>query len=123
MMKRDFKSCMLYALFGLPIFLLLFISVLYFANCGFTADCSQSGLPAIIHTPIPTLIPVVAVNTQPASQIEAKPECMITARDLLDGWVSQGYQETAPFEFRDIYGNICQSTFTEVLPLLNTPNL
>src|SRR4030042_5712555 len=53
-MKRDFKSCMLYALFGLPIFLLLFIGVIYFANCGFSTDCSQASLPGIIHTPIPS---------------------------------------------------------------------
>lgn len=122
-MKRDFKSCMLLALFGLPIFLLLFIAVLYFANCGFSANCSQAGLPAIIHTPIPTLIPVVAVNTQPASLPQTKPECMISARDLLDAWVSQGYQETSPFVFRDISGNICQATFTDVMPLFSQPNL
>ncbi len=122
-MKRDFKSCMLYALFGLPIFLLLFIAILYFGNCGFSADCSQVGLPAIIHTPIPTLIPVSSVSTQAVAPAQTKGECLISARDLLGAWVSQAYPETAPFEFRDNTGNICQATFTDVLPLFTTPSL
>lgn len=122
-MKRDFKSCMLYALFGLPIFLLVFIAGLYFLNCGFSTNCSQVGLPAIIHTPIPTLIPVVSVNTQAASLPATKPECMLSARDLLNAWVNQGYQQTEPFEFRDIYGNICQATFSELQPLFYAPGL
>lgn len=122
-MKRDFKSCMLYALFGLPIFLLLFIAALYFLNCGFSTNCSQVGLPAIIHTPIPTLIPVSLVNTQPAAPVQTRAECSLSARDLLDAWVSQGYTETVPFDFRDNFGNICQATYTDVQPLFSKPNL
>jgi hypothetical protein len=93
-MKRDFKSCMLYALFGLPIFLFLFIAIIYVANCGLSTNCSQAGLPAIIHTPIPTLIPV-SMPTQPAPvQVEARAVCSVTGRELLNSWVSAGYPET-----------------------------
>ena len=122
-MKRDFTSCMLFALFGLPIFLLLFIAALYFANCGFSTDCSQASLPAIIHTPIPTLIPASLPIQGGARQVETKPECTVTARDLLSTWVSAGYKETESFGFRDINGNICLATFTDVVPLFNQPNL
>ncbi len=83
-MKRDFKSCMLYAVFGLPIFLLLFIALVYVANCGFSADCSQASLPGIIHTPIPTLIP--AVIPKPGESSTGRSfytVCRLTARSLL----------------------------------------
>jgi mono/diheme cytochrome c family protein len=122
-MKRDFKSCMLYALFGLPILVLLFIATIYFANCGFSVDCSHAGLPGIIHTPIPTLIPVVAPNQLEVKLVQAHPACLVTARDILSDWVTAGYTETQPFNFTDIDGNACQATFANVLPLFTEPNL
>ena len=122
-MKRDFKSCMLYALFGLPIFLLLFIGVIYFANCGFSTDCSQASLPGIIHTPIPSLIPASIPGQGRLVQVEAHTPCAATARDLLSTWVSGGYHETQPFVFIDINGNSCQATFVDVQPLFTQPNL
>jgi len=122
-MRRDFKSCMLYALFGLPIFLIVFIAVLYFANCGFTVDCSAASQPAVIHTPIPTLIPVVALSTQPAAPLEEKAECRVSAADLLEAWVNQGYQQSTPFEFTSISGDRCQATFSDIMPLFDLPDL
>jgi mono/diheme cytochrome c family protein len=122
-MKRDFKSCMLYALFGLPIFLLLFIGVIYFANCGFSTDCSQASLPGVIHTPIPTLIFAAISSQGKVVQVEATAPCAVTARDLLAAWVNAGYQENLPFDFRDTTGNICQATFTDVLPLFTEANI
>ncbi len=122
-MKRDFKSCMLYALFGLPIFLLLFIASIYFANCGFSADCSQASLPGIIHTPIPTLIPALIPSQGRVVEVKALVPCSITARSLLSAWVTAGYQETQPFTFSDINGNVCQATYADVIPLFNQPGL
>lgn len=122
-MKRDFKSCMLYALFGLPIFLLLFIVTVYFANCGFSTDCSQASLPGIIHTPIPTLIPATLPSQGRVMQVEAQAGCTATARDLLSTWVNAGYHEAQLFEFIDVNGNKCQASFTDVLPLFNQANL
>jgi mono/diheme cytochrome c family protein len=113
---------MLYALFGLPIFLLLFIASVYFANCGFSADCSQASLPDIIHTPIPTLIPATLPDLRMVKLVEANAECLVTARTLLSSWVDAGFQETQFFEFRDIKGNNCQATFADVTPLFNKAN-
>ena len=122
-MKRDFKSCMLYALFGLPILVLLFIATIFFANCGFNADCSQAGLPGIIHTPIPTLIPPGASNLMQVKPVEIHQACLVTAGNMLSDWVNAGYQETQPFNFTDIDGNVCQASFANVLPLFTEPDL
>ena len=122
-MKLDFKSCMLYAVFGLPIFLLLFIGILYVANCGFSTDCSQASLPAIIHTPIPTLIPATLPSAGEVRPVAAQTKCTVTARTLLSAWVSAGYKETEPFQFNDLKGNTCQATFTDVMPLFTDANL
>ena len=122
-MKRDFKSCMLYALFGLPIFLLLFIASIYFVNCGFSASCSQASLPPIIHTPIPTLVPVNVPYQVAPVQVETRPVCLVTGRDLLNSWVSAGYQETQPFYFSDLDGNSCQAMFADVITLFDQQNL
>jgi mono/diheme cytochrome c family protein len=122
-MKRDFKATMLYLIFGLPIFLLLFIVVLYVGNCGFSTDCSQASLPEIIHTPIPTLIPA----TMPAAAMDqteiGQVKCTVTARTLLSAWVSAGYHETEPFQFQDVNSNTCQATFSDVQPLFAEANL
>lgn len=122
-MKRDFKASMLYLIFGLPIFLLIFIVALYVGNCGFSTDCSQANLPDIIHTPIPTLIPATlpAIGTGESTASEAK--CAVTARRLLSSWVSSGYNETDPFQFQDSNGNNCQATYQDVATLFNEANL
>jgi len=114
---------MLYAVFGLPIFLLLFIVVLYLANCGFSTDCSQASLPSIIHTPIPSLIPASLPIQTKLLQVNVKAQCQVTARDLLATWVSSGYTETQQFGFRDVNGNICNATFADVIPLFTQANL
>jgi hypothetical protein len=123
-MKHDFKTWMLLLVFGLPVFLLSFIAILYFANCGFSGDCSQVGLPGVLHTPIPTLIPATlpAGNAHTNASIEAK--CLVTARTLLSAWVSSGYPETNLFQFTDKNGAICEATFAvDVLPLFTDGNL
>jgi mono/diheme cytochrome c family protein len=122
-MKRDFASCMLYAVFGLPIFLLIFIAAVYVGNCGFSTDCSQASLPGIIHTPIPTLIPATLPAAQVSVPTSAQAKCTVTARTLLAAWVNSGYHETDLFQFADIKGNACQATFTDVKPLFSEANL
>ena len=122
-MRRDFSSCMLAAVIGLPIFLLIFIVGLYVANCGLSTDCSQASLPAIIHTPIPSLIPASLPLPRGGNQATTKAECLISARDLLSTWVSSGYPEDQLLSFSDVNGNICNATFTDVMPLFSQPNV
>ena len=122
-MKRDFKATMLILIFGLPIFLLLFIVVLYVGNCGFSTDCSQASLPEIIHTPIPTLIPATLPAAGVAPSAGEQVKCTVTARTLLSSWVSSGYPETDSFQFQDSNSNTCQATFTYVQLLFSEANL
>ena len=122
-MKRDFQSCMLYALFGLPLFLLAFIAILYVGNCGLSTDCSQASLPGVIHTPIPTLIPATLPAEGGSEPASAQVKCIVTARTLLSAWVSSGFHENDPFQFTDNRGNTCQATFVDVQPLFTEANL
>ena len=123
-MKLDFKTWMLILVFGLPVFLVSFIAILYFANCGFNSDCSQAGLPDVLHTPIPTLIPATLPvgNTRINAPVEAR--CLVTARTLLRAWVSAGYPENNSFQFTDKNGVNCEGTFAvDVQPLFTDGNL
>ena len=123
-MKRDFKTWMLLLVFGLPIFLASFIAILYFANCGFNGDCSQVGLPGVLHTPIPTLIPATLPVGNIRNNAPVGGSCLVTAKTLLDAWVSSGYPEKDPFEFTDNNGGNCAGTFAiDVLPLFTDGNL
>jgi hypothetical protein len=100
-MKRDFGTSVLLLIFGLPVFLLLFIFSIYFANCGFSADCSGAGLPAKIHTPIPTLIPATmpapqGLNVVPGSMVSSGGSSLTAqAGDILveSSWQPQRYNE------------------------------
>lgn len=123
-MRRDFKTWILLLVFGLPVFLASWIFILYFANCGFGADCSQVGLPRVFHTPIPSLIPATLPAGTSTTNVPAEAQCLVTARTLLSTWVSSGYPEKELFQFTDLNGKICQATFgVDVLPLFTDENL
>jgi mono/diheme cytochrome c family protein len=114
---------MLYSIFGLPIFLLAWIFVLYVANCGLSASCSQASLPGIIHTPIPTLIPATLTVQEVSLPLGAGNKCSASALVLLSTWVNNGYSETNPFQFTDSKGKSCQATFKDIQPLFQEANL
>ena len=123
-MKRDLKTWMLLLVFGLPVFLASFIAILYFANCGFDSDCSQAGLPDVLHTPIPTLIPVIHSVGDKGINAPVEAKCLVTARTLLSAWVSSGFPEKELFQFTDNAGAICEATFAvDVIPLFTDGNL
>lgn len=122
-MKRDFKAWILIFIFGLPVFLLAFIAALYFGNCGFNTNCSQVGLAAIIHTPIPTLIPATLPVPETGGEAAASAKCTVTARVLLSAWVSTGYPETDAFQFTDTNGATCEASYADLRPLFTEANL
>jgi hypothetical protein len=122
-MKQDFKTWILLGIFGLPVFLCLFIVVIYFANCGFSNDCSNASLPPKIHTPIPTLIPATLPIPEQANLAASTPKCTVNARTILSAWVDAGYPEKDTFEFTDLYGVPCQATFADLAILFNEGNL
>jgi hypothetical protein len=64
----------------------------------------------------------------PAIEIKSKPAaisdvCRVDAVDLIGAWVSANSPEEAAFQFVDAKGITCETTFAEVLPLFNEPNL
>jgi hypothetical protein len=122
-MKKDFKNWMLLLVFGLPIFLIIFIAALYFGNCGFNLDCSQAALAQVIHTPIPTIIPATLPVPEMGARSTNVAKCTVTAEKLLSAWISAKYPEKDPFIFTDNNGITCQATFADVQPLFMEANL
>jgi mono/diheme cytochrome c family protein len=121
--KRDFNTWMLYLIFGMPLLFIAYIAGLYFVPCGLNADCSKANLPAIIHTPIPTIIPAtmpVPTTGQPAG---VGSKCTVNAMTLLSSWVNSGYKETEPFQFTDNNGSACQASFADLKTLFQDGNL
>jgi hypothetical protein len=123
-MKRDFKTSMLLLIFGMPVLFLAFIAGLYFIPCGMNNDCSQATLPEIIHTPVPTIIPATMVLPRIGGEPAAGGgTCTVSARGLLEAWVSNGYPEADPFEFVDSNETTCEATYTDVSRLFTEANL
>jgi hypothetical protein len=122
-MNKDLKTWILGFAFGLPVFLLLFIAALYFGNCGFGEQCGYSRLPAVIHTPIPTLIPAGMPAPETISGPSASVKCTTDARTLLSTWVDAGSPESEPFAFTDRNGSACQAAFADVQTLFVEGNL
>jgi hypothetical protein len=120
---REFKSWFMLLVFGLPIFLILFIAALYFGGCGFSGDCSKAALAPLIHTPIPTLIPATLPAAETSQEVGRTAKCTVSAQTLLSAWVSAGYSETEPFAFEDVLGTPCEATFADVQPLFAEANL
>jgi hypothetical protein len=122
-MTKDFKTAMLALSFGLPLFLMLFIAALYFGSCGFGAECTYRSLPAVIHTPIPTLAPAWLPTPEPGGESASAGKCTVEAETLLSTWVRAGYPESEPFTFTDLNGAACEATFADVRPLFGEANL
>lgn len=117
---------MLYVIFGLPVFVLAFIAVVYFGNCGFNNNCPPADAQVqIIHTPIPTLIPAsLPVFGSGGGKAAAAPsQCNATAEVLLSAWVSSGHSETEPFKFTDQNGSNCEAAFKDIQQLFLEGNL
>lgn len=103
--------------------ILAWISLIYVNACGFTLTCSR-GAFSVERTPIPTLIPATLPAMQTSTGEVAVPDqCRVAAVDLIGAWVAAGSSETDAFQFVDINGHNCGSTFEEVKPLFIEGNL
>ena len=123
-MKRDFKTWIVLLAFSLPVIAVLFIGSIYLVNCGFTNNCAQGDLSAVIHTPIPTLFP----QTLPATNLTqgATPTpglCSAPAQTLLAAWVSAASPQGRPFNYIDSNGNSCEATYLDIQPLFTKADL
>ena len=109
------------------------ISIVYVSACGVTLTCNR-GKPSVDRTPIPTLIPA----TLPASDVSWDAEvsepapltnsdtCRVPAVNFIGAWAASQTPkstEADPFYFVDEDGRNCEANFSDVLALLNQPNL
>lgn len=99
------------------------ISFLFINACGFTVTCKRAAAP-IDRTPVPTLIPATlpAMNMGDG-EVVVSSQCRVAAVDLIGAWVESGSPEKDAFQFTDISGQNCESTFDEVKPLFVEANL
>jgi mono/diheme cytochrome c family protein len=123
-MKRDFKTTIVLLAFSLPVIAVLFIGSIYLYNCGINNNCAQGDLAAVIHTPMPTLLPATLPAASQSGSVTLVPAlCSAPARTLLDAWVSAGSSQDQPFNYVDSTGNSCTATFSDIQPLFTRSDL
>ncbi len=124
-MKDDVRKYIYSALIVFVIGVLVWIGFLYTNACGFTLTCNRGAL-VVERTPVPTLLPATlpAMQNPTGSEVTASSDqCNIAATDLIGAWVEAGSPETQAFQFIDVNGQNCESTFEEVRPLFIEANL
>jgi hypothetical protein len=100
----------------------LWISFLFVNACGFTLTCRR-GTFRVDRTPIPTLIPATLPAMETGSgDVVVSVHCRVAAADLIGAWVEAGAPESASFQFTDMDGQNCSSSFEEVKPLFVEAN-
>lgn len=103
--------------------ILVWIGWIFVNACGFTLSCNRGAL-TVERTPIPTLIPATLPAMQTTiGEVAVPDQCSVAAVDLIGGWVAAGSSETDAFQFVDINGHNCESTFEEVKLLFIEGNL
>ena len=123
-MIRHFKTWFLALAILLAVLIIFSSASLYFGSCSFRDNCRQHGRARIVHTPIPTLIPLPRAANLVSFPVEFSTEnCTENAETLLAAWVSGGFPETENFKFVDANNTDCVAAFTDVQPLFTQGNL
>jgi len=93
---------------------LSWIGFLYVSACGFTTTCRRGSMIAASNlTPVPTLIPATLPADIPAAHDAGPESCEVSLLALVGAWVDAGFPETAPFDFVDMDGTVCEATFED----------
>ncbi len=122
-MIRHFKIWVLFLGFGLAALVLVFAASLYTGSCSYL-KCTDGGRARLVHTPIPTLMPVpVQGNLVSFPSSSSSENCSVTAKTLLSAWVSAGFPEDKPFYFTDLNNVSCEATFADVQVLFAQSNV
>jgi len=101
---------------------LIWVGFIFVNACGFTLTCKQGALP-VERTPIPTLIPATLPAMQTGGgEVVKSDQCRVLAVNLIGAWVEAGSPESNSFQFKDLNGQNCESTFVEVQPLFVEAN-
>lgn len=122
-MNDDVRRYIYGALTVFLVGVLAWVGFIYVNACGFTLTCHRGDLTAA-RTPVPTLIPATLPAMQADSSSASTPdECYVAAADLVGAWVEAGASNTEAFQFEDVNGQTCESTFEEIEPLFVNSNL
>lgn len=121
-MNDDVRKYIYTTLIVFVLGLVVWLGILFINSCGFTLTCNQAAF-VVERTPVPTLLPA----TMPAMEtgngkVVTSDQCRVAAADLIGAWVTAGSSETEAFQFTDINGQNCESTFDEVKPLFLESN-
>jgi mono/diheme cytochrome c family protein len=123
-MIRHFKIWFLVLAILLAALVVFFSASIYFNSCSYRNNCQQSGRARLVHTSIPTLIPVAPQADMVSFPVEFSTEnCTETAETLLSAWVAGGSPEKENFKFVDANQTDCVASFTDLLPLFTQGNL
>jgi len=99
------------------------VSFLFINACGFTLTCRRAA-PHVDRTPVPSLIPAtLPVMTMGSGDVVVSEKCRVAAVDFIGAWVEAGSPEHDVFQFTDVNGQNCESTFEEIQPLFVESNL
>jgi len=121
-MKDDVRKYIFTTLTILVLGSVVWIGFLFLNSCGFTLTCKRASFP-VERTPIPTLLPATLPAMETGSgQVAVSDQCRVAAVDLIGAWVAAGSSATEAFQFTDIKGQNCESTFKEVQPLFLEAN-
>ncbi len=102
--------------------LVVWIGFLFINACGFTLTCNRAE-PSVERTPIPTLLPATLPAMETGNGVVViSGQCHVAAVDLIGAWAAAGSPETEIFQFTDINGQNCESSFEEVKPLFVEAN-
>lgn len=99
------------------------VGFLFLNACGFSLTCRRA-IPHVDRTPIPSLIPAtLPVMPMGNGEVIVSDRCRVIAVDFMGAWVNAGSPEKESFQFTDVNGRDCESTFEEVQPLFIEANL
>ncbi|MCC7118173.1 MAG: hypothetical protein IT310_06575 [Anaerolineales bacterium] len=101
-----------------------FVFFLFLNACDFTFTCRR-GDHLVNRTPVPTLIPATmpaATQSGEAGQVPTSDQCRVSAVNFVGAWVNAGASDKEAFQFTDVNGQTCESSFEEVQPLFVQSN-
>lgn len=121
-MNDDVRKYIFSTLIIFVLGLVVWIGILFVNSCGLTLTCKRGAFP-VERTSIPTLLPATLPAMKTGSgELAVSDQCRVAAVDLIGAWVAAGSSETDAFQFSDVNGQNCESTFEEVRPLFVEAN-
>ncbi len=122
-MNDDVRKYIYGALIVFVVGVAAWVGFIFLSACGFTLTCTQGARP-VDRTPVPTLFPATLPAMETGNgDVVISDQCRVAAVDFVGAWVESGAPEKETFQFTDVNGQNCESTFEEIKPLFVESNL